>query len=263
MCLLGWVQKKADIRLQVRELLGFFGIARFSQLSQIQSLAPAWRKTTSRQACPYALSAWLRRGVIEAGRIQVSRFSAKKLLGSIGELRKMTLLADFHDKLIELCASFGVAVVFVPHLPKTYVNGAAYWLHDKAVVQLSIRYRFSDIVWFNFFHELGHICLHTDRKNKAFLDDTVRGDGSFTKEDPQREEEAHSFARDSLIPPDKYLSLLELSFKRRTTVEAFASQVGVHPGIVVGRLHHDDKMHPSLLNDLRVQLKWSDEEEAC
>ncbi|MCK5689276.1 hypothetical protein KAI87_08400 [Myxococcota bacterium] len=46
----------------------------------------------------------------------------------------------FLTTLIEECASAGVAVVFVPELPKTRVSGCTRWLGNKAVIQLSLRY---------------------------------------------------------------------------------------------------------------------------
>ena len=61
-------------------------------------------------------------------------------------------------KLQGRCAAAGVAVVFVPALPKTGVSGATRWLHpQKAIIQLSLRYKSNDHLWFTFFHEAGHI----------------------------------------------------------------------------------------------------------
>lgn len=261
MCKHGWVNKVSGIRLQVRELLAFFGVTSFSQLKSITNLSPAWRKSQKKQPCPYALCAWLRKGVLEAGRIKTAKFDGRKLRAQIDDLRALTSLDSFHDELVEVCAKCGVAVVFVPHLPKSYVNGAAYWLNEKPVIQLSLRYRWSDIVWFNFFHELGHILLHAGRQEKAFLDDKFGNDGSFTTDDPSIEAEANSFAADSLIPPEEYSRLLTKSFSRPQVIRTFAQQLDVHPGVVVGRLHHDGKIHPSLLNDLRTQLQWETEED--
>lgn len=259
MCKFGWIQKRTDVRQQVRELLAFFGITSFSQLAQVQSLSPAWRKGGQGKACAYALSAWLRKGVLEASSIQLGKFDPKAIRSNIDAVRRFTLLSDFHEQLESHFARCGVALVFVPHLPKTYVNGAAYWQNDRPIIQLSIRYRYADIVWFNLFHELGHILLHSDRKDKAFLDDTISGSDSFTKDDPIREAEANEFASESLIPPQAYERLLGMDYKRPAVIHEVASSIGVHPGVLVGRLHHDGKIHPSRLNDLRVQLKFSEE----
>jgi hypothetical protein len=39
-------------------------------------------------------------------------------------------------------------------------------------------------------------------------------------------------------------------------VEAFAQQLKIAPGIVVGRLHHDDHVPPNQLNSLRERYRW-------
>ncbi len=66
----------------------------------------------------------------------------------------------FVPELKNLCASAGVAVVFVPELPKTGVYGATKWLAHMAVIQLSLRYKSNDHLWFAFLHEAGHILKH-------------------------------------------------------------------------------------------------------
>jgi len=57
-----------------------------------------------------------------------------------------------------------VAVAFVPELPKSRASGATRWLSaSKALVQLSLRYKTNDHLWFTFFHEAAHILLHGKR----------------------------------------------------------------------------------------------------
>jgi hypothetical protein len=53
---------------------------------------------------------------------------------------------------------------------------------------------------------------------------------------------------------------LTLRFKQTAVVEAFAKEIGIAPGIVVGRLQHDKKLPQSHLNGLKEQMAWSDEE---
>ena len=51
----------------------------------------------------------------------------------------------------------------------THVSGAASWIApDKAMIQLSCRYKSDDQFWFTFFHECGHILLHG--KKEGFLE---------------------------------------------------------------------------------------------
>ena len=44
-------------------------------------------------------------------------------------------------------------------------------------------------------------------------------------------------------------------YKRQDIIE-FASEIGIHPGIIVGRLHHDGKIPFSQANGLRTQFTW-------
>ena len=253
----GWLEKAANPSEQARRLLSYFGIAAFSQLNKTTVQAPAFRKSLIKQASPYALAAWLRKGELEAAKVETDSFNGKGLKVALKEIRAFSLLppAEFVPRLVSLCASLGVAVVFVPHLPNSYVSGAAFWLGDKAVIQLSLRFSTNDHLWFSFFHELGHIVLHG--KKKTFLDD-FKGDGNDS------EREANEFASKTLIPDLHFKRLLTLDYDREDVLCAFAAEVGIAPGIVVGRLQHDHLLnYNSVLNSLKVKLKWEHAGQPC
>lgn len=251
MAKLGWIAKMPKSVSQVRELLAFFGVTSFDRLAKPGILAPAFRKARTREACPYALAAWLRRGALEAHQIATKPFSATGLRGALPELRAMTTTPPehFQERLTSLCAAHGVAVVFVPHLPKTYACGAAYWVGGKAVIQLSLRFGTDDQFWFSFFHELGHILLHGRRE--VFVDD-------FRATDNEEERQANDFASKLLIPDADYRRLKGLSFHQEKVVRGFAKEIGVSPGIVVGRLQHDRALPFSTLNRLKCRFAWGE-----
>ncbi len=152
----------------------------------------------------------------------------------------------FVPRLEELCSSAGVAVVFLPELPKTGVYGATRWLNDKAVIQLSLRYKSNDHLWFTFFHEAGHILKH-GRK-----DVYIEGKGL----DGEKEEEANAFARDKLIPPAQLRRLLEGGRPTLAAIERFAEGIGIAPGIVVGRLQHENVLPMNTGNKLKISYCW-------
>jgi len=43
--------------------------------------------------------------------------------------------------------------------------------------------------------------------------------------------------------------------RTKTAVREFAGTIGIHPGIVVGRLQHDGLIEPSWMNDLRESFR--------
>ncbi len=87
---LGWIRKMPTRVAQARELLAFFGVTAFDLLEKPGTLAPAFRKARTKKACPYAQAAWLRRGTLEANRIDTAAFSTPGLRGILRELRTLT-----------------------------------------------------------------------------------------------------------------------------------------------------------------------------
>jgi len=191
-----------------------------------------------------SLAAWLRLGELEAQRIECEAYNAKAFKQHLADIRRLTPAEPdaFEPELRRLCAESGVAFVLIPELPHTRACGATRWLNpDKAILQLSLRYRSNDQFWFSFFHEAGHILLHSSKE--VFIE------GSDCKSD--KEEQADAFAANTLIPASEYRRLKNVGIFSRADVVAFAESIGIAPGIVVGRLQHDGLLPMSHLNDLK------------
>lgn len=155
---------------------------------------------------------------------------------------------EFVLQLQGLCARAGVAVVFVRELPRIRASGATRWLtSDKALIQLDLRHKSNDQLWFSFFHEAGHVLLHG--KRQVFVD------GQDGQRD-ELEQEADRFASDTLIPAPAYASFVQKGKFTLSAVTTFARDQGIERGIVVGRLQHDELMPYSRLNDLKERLTW-------
>lgn len=58
-----------------------------------------------------------------------------------------------------MLAENGVALVFLPHLKGSFLQGATFIDGNKIVVGLTARGKDADKFWFSLFHELGHIIL--------------------------------------------------------------------------------------------------------
>lgn len=246
----GWVKRTRDPVDRVRELLGFFGVASLRQVDRAE--AAAFRRSARVKASPEALAAWLRQGEREGQRITTAAFSVDRLRETLRECRTLTMREPetFQPQLTTLLADSGVAVVVIPELPRTGAHGATRWLRpDKALVQLSLRYRWADIFWFSLFHELGHLLLHP--RSDVFIED---GDGN------REEQDANEFAMDQLIPPEAYAEFIGSgNLRSPSAVRTFAHQQGIAASIVVGRLQHDGHVPHSHLNDLRARFVWKSE----
>ena len=250
MAKLGWVEPTRDPVERAGNLLGFFGVASLKLLDD--QPAAIYRVGTCREPSQCALMAWLRAGQLAAYGIDAGDFSAPALRECIPDLRAMTMAprGELRARLRQMFAERGVAFVVVPHLPKTAAHGATHWLgSSKVVLQLSLRYRWADIFWFSLFHELGHVLLHG--KREVYVNHTDR-------EHEGPEAEADDFAAGTLIPEREYAAFIEARPIRGIAVREFAQEIGVHPGIVVGRLQHDRVIKRSDMNALRQQYRWED-----
>lgn len=250
MAKLGWIRVKGGVE-QLQELLRFFGVASPEQWRDVWSRAGvAYRRSRIFESDPRTVAAWLRQGDIQAQGIRCVPHEPKRFRKLLGEIRGLTLQPPdvFHPELVRLCAESGVAVVFVPELPKLRISGAARWISPrKALIQLSLRYKTNDHLWFSFFHEAGHVLLHG--KRSIFIDDGKGSDG--------KEAEANAFASDFLLPPATYECLRATSPLSETAVLRTSKEVGVAPGIIVGRLQHEGVLKYNQMNHLKERFAWA------
>jgi len=250
----GWIQARRDRIEQLREALTFFGVAFPNAWEEVWSQArraAALRQGQTKQVDFGAVAAWLRRGEIEGRALSCAEYNEQRFRESLGYLRGLTSqpAETFCKEIQARCASAGVAVAFVRELPRLRVFGAARWLSaEKALIQLSLYYKREDQLWFSFFHEAAHILLHGRRDIFVDLDKGT--------EDKQ-EEEANRFASDLLIPPRMYEAFVGSKSFSAAKVTQFARQVGISPGIVVGRLQHDGHVEFSQLTHLKRRIDWS------
>jgi hypothetical protein len=155
----------------------------------------------------------------------------------------------FQEGMVRLCANAGVALVFVQELPNTGICGSTQWLTPaKALIQLSLRYKTDDQLWFTFFHEAGHILKHG--KRHVFLE-------TEQKNQEADEEEANAFASNILINRAEWRQfIVQDTYRTKAGIQDFAQRVGIAPGIVVGRLQHEKLLPFSHCNDLKRHLEW-------
>lgn len=245
----------ADKASRVEQMLSFFGVASVEAWRDVYaSLACAFRQSRAHEPKPGAVATWLRLGEIAAQDVHCGPFDRTALEAALPDLRVLTCEPPevFSTKMRDICATHGVAVIFVEEVPGARASGVTRWLTPaKALIQLSLRYRTDDHLWFTFFHELAHVIRHG--KTEVWIE------GSAPVTDDPREDEADRFSRDVLIPPRDARELPKLNTD--AAVRQFASRIGVAPGMVVGRLQHDGCWAHSRGNQLKRRLALAVAEE--
>jgi HTH-type transcriptional regulator/antitoxin HigA len=244
----GWLPSATKVAERVKNLCSFFEVASLSVLKNPTARIPgiAYRCLNQDDGYDYSLALWSQRAKIEARSIKTEKINFYLLQELIPQMRCLTTQSPdmFCEELVQLCASCGVALVFLPHLKGSYLHGASFFDGEKIVVAITVRGKDADRFWFSFFHEMGHVLfLH------------IRQDGDMTKE---QEDSANAFARDTLISKDQFTRLHTIPFSKNSIL-AFAKKIGVAPGIVVGRLQHEKLVNYSdtSLNSLKEKYELS------
>jgi HTH-type transcriptional regulator / antitoxin HigA len=227
-------EEPSDKVSRVEQMLNFFGVASVDAWDEVyKGLACSFRQSKAYEAKAGSVAAWLRLGEIAARDVHCQPFDAAGLRAALPRLRALTCEPPevFSSQMRHICASNGVAVLFVEEIAGARTSGVTRWLTpSKALVQLSLRYRTDDHLWFTFFHELAHVLLDAKK------DVIIEKDGGVDDDDP-REAGADRFSRDLLITPEEAAALDRLGDSQ--AVREFAAKIGIAPGIVVGRLQHD------------------------
>ena len=247
----GWIPKFREKADKARAVLEFLGIASFRE--PWSQAAAAFRITGGGQYSSEALGVWLKKGEIDGHGIKTEDYDRDRFLAAIGEGRFLTSEPPevFLPRITELFAGAGVAFVMTKEFPKSSANGAARWIGPKkALIQLSLKWKWADVFWFTVFHEAGHILSHEHRN---FVEGI-----STDAENRSEEAEANQFAADFLIPKQAWNVFAEDHDWSEPAVRQFAEGYGIHPGIVVGRMHHEKLLPYSQLTALKQRFVWTD-----
>jgi HTH-type transcriptional regulator/antitoxin HigA len=185
---------------------------------------------------PYALQGWSLQVLAAAseeenvGAYEPQNINASFLRALVG----LSVLKEGPYLAKEFLKKRGVLLEIVPHLRRTYLDGAAFITKSgRPVIGLTIRHDRVDNFWFTLLHEIGHICKNHLSVGSFIADDmTLRG----AQTDSDLEREADEVAEDALIPAD--FDLDRKQYVSKADVLSYASACNVHPAIVAGRIQH-------------------------
>lgn len=253
---LGWIESSRTQHEKAKSLFSFFQIntrKAWEDFYLKKKLKVAFRISLSHAKDPYALSAWLRQGEIQAAEISTAIYSEVKLRNLIPDLKRIMTEEPptFAIKAQELCAGAGVKLVYTPCISKAPVGGSTRWINGIPCIQISGRHKKYDIFWFTLFHEIGHLLLHG--KKDIFLEGE-----QLTAEELGKENEANRFASNILLSAVEEKEIIANNDFSSETIRQFARQFNTHPAVIVGRLHHLGIIPYNRHNDMLVSINLFD-----
>lgn len=181
--------------------------------------------------------AWIQTAMNVSRNIETKPYNAVKLKEYLPELKSMTIQKPevFLPRMREIFAECGVAFVLLPHLKNSGVNGAVKWVtEERVVLAMNNRGLDADKFWFSLFHEIKHVLQQ--KLKTVFVSSTT---DEMININNHLEEEADKFAKNYLIAPSDLKHFSPSKYTSDDEIIKFAEQIGIHPGIVAGRLQHD------------------------
>lgn len=230
-----WVDK--NFTEIVFELQKFFGVSSLGFLNNTMKFA--FRKYDRNNLDHHTLAAWLRLGDIKAQKSVVSVFDKQTLLDRLSEIKLLSTKGkeEYLPALEKIFAECGIVLAYVPYLENTHIQAATKWIApEKALIMIATcKGKDEGKFWFNLFHEIGHLLLHS--KKEFHID--LEGYNALL----EIEKEADNFAQKMLIAD--FDSVIKALFGCGDDLEQgiirVAKNNGISPAILAGRMTHEFK----------------------
>ncbi len=145
-------------------------------------------------------------------------------------IAQLSTYADGPQRAQEMLSDLGIALVILPHLPGTHLDGASMQRGDGVpVIALTLRRDRVDYFWFTLLHEVTHVAKHLTSERGVIFDDL-----EISSMD-EIEQEADRLAEQALIPNEHWEKMRKGAYVSLADIEAVALKSNVHPAIVAGR----------------------------
>ncbi len=252
----GWISADSKDEGIAGDLLRYFKVANLPAWRQYCDvmMGSSFRFSGAESTTIESLSSWLTMGVQLAEDKLTEPYDSTKFMDVLGQAKKIMYSGspNFYPRLQELFSSAGVVLLLVPELKNSGAAGVARWISpERALIQLSLRFNWSDMFWFSLFHEAGHVLSRN--QGRLFVDIDLLNNTD------EEEASANRFARNFLIDFDSWTGFTGKKPFTEARIKRLASENSVLEGTVVGRLMHEDLVpFRSQLRKYRTKYKWLD-----
>ena len=239
-----WFPAQLDAATSLRRLMEDAGLSSMTPASLYKKSGSSRFNARTNE---YALFAWCMK-VLAIAR---ARFLDQPFQKSSIDERFLRLLAglsrlpDGPKRAVDALEAKGIAVVYLRHLPQSFLDGAAMMTREgRPVIGLTLRHDRLDNFWFCLLHEVTHVWKHLSPENSLLIDDHELS--PIGSDVCAIEDEADHLAQEALIPSDAWSIFCKHNNFAENSVLAFAQSLNVHPAIVAGRVRRETQNYRRL-----------------
>lgn len=258
----GWLQPFKGINELIEQVVDYWGMKSFDFTHLDNNLLPCLAKRSNaynQYNASYALT-WYQKACIVARAKRPKPYDQQRLKSLYETIHSYTIVVGGINIFLKALKDAGVIFFVLPHLSKTYLDGAAFFSGSNPVIVYTARYKRIDNFWFTVAHEIAHILEHINDKTPFILDNFS------SKERSRIENEANELAALRLKHPE-VTAFLEpyVDYLTAARIEECSKKYKIHPAIIIGKLAHDRKISYAnqklynenvidLINDEYVQI---------
>ncbi len=186
-------------------------------------------------------------------------YKRSSLVDIAENLNEFTLLDNGEISVIEKLNSAGVGFFVLPHLQKTYLDGASFIEsineQKNPFIVYTARYDRNDNFWFAIAHEIAHVLLHLydgeTGVKKMFFDD-LEESGERNPIETQADNYASSY-----LKKDRVMELSRVgSYMTKARLQAISREAGVCEAVALGMLQHEKKIPWRNFADMKQKVLW-------
>jgi len=249
----GWLEPTRDLKILTNEVKKFWGISDLDFAFLDEAVMPRYKKSESYNQFNASYAAtWYQMACKYSTHYEVPAYNKQALEALYKNISVYTTQSNGVGLFIKELNACGIKFFVLPHLEKTYLDGAAFLLEGTPVIVYTARYKRIDNFWFTVAHEIVHVLKHLDEKTPFVLDNLREPTTD------KHEEEANKLAAKHL-KHNEILTFLEPFTQYLTVgkVEECSIKINVHPAIIIGALTFNQKLsyrNQSLFNENVLEL---------
>lgn len=233
----------SDIKKDVEKMFEIFGVnnlEEFLVLQKQESMIAYYKKSEKLATNETDLFSWKYYSMYEAKKTHLAVTFDKQNIDSLCDELNVIFAEniDVVNRIRVACEKKGVKFLTVKKEGQVPVDGMSFWQGENPAIVLTMRRSTIDNFAFAMMHELGHVMLHLSVGDKVFVN--ISDD---VKENIY-EQEADGFARNKLIPAEKWKIFCQQTknvspYQIQSHILRFSKENGINAQVVLGRYMFD------------------------
>lgn len=249
----GWLQPTRNLKELTGEVKKFWGIPELDFAFLEEAVLPLCKKSEAYNQFNASYAAtWFQMAKTYSLSFKTPAYNKGVLENLYKNLAGYTNLTNGIEMFIKELNACGVKFFVLPHLEKTYLDGAAFLLDGAPVIVYTARYKRIDNFWFTVAHEIAHVLKHLNEKTSFILD-------NLREQTPDKQEEEANKLAAKHLKHTEILEYLKPHFNYLTVgkIEECSEAVNIHPAIIIGALAFNEKIsfrNQTLFNENVLEL---------